>query len=684
MVVLIGLLVLTIVLFGIDATDGPLQVALFASALVAGLVALKNGHTSAAISEAAIGGVSLGDGRDLHPARRRRADRHVEHGRHDPDRRRPTASSCCGRRSSSPPSRSICALVGMVTGSSWTTAGTLGVAFIGMAPILGVSTTIAAGAIISGAYMGDKMSPLSETTVLVPEPRRRRHRQRAHPGDDRGRSSRRSCSPSLVFLVLGLAEDPSARGRHRGGPGRARRGRSTSRRSTCCRSSCWSCWRSSRCRRSSPSSARRCSPASWPSFTQPDVVEAFVDEPGPGRRAQRHRGDLPGDGQRLRVDERQRDDRRRCSRGGGMASMLTTVWLILGALSFAAIMEHAGLLDRLIAPARRRGHSRRRPDHRRWRGPASGSTSSPATSTSPTCCRAGCYRDRVRPAGLAPRMLSRTVEDTGTVTSPLVPWNSCGAYMTGVLGVSTLQYLPWAFFNYFNPLVALGLRAHRVPRRARRPSTRRARLRVPPERSTRRDEDSPMPRPQCATADLRTADRPASPTPPSRTAPSEPTARFTLPSAYTILFALIVDHRAGDVDHPGRPLRPRPRGLADPRHVPGGRVEPGAHPRRLAQGADQRPVRHRGSRPPATSTSATAATLFGAIDVALFILVIGGFIGITMKTGAIQAGIARLVGRAARPRALDDPDPDDGLRHRRDDVRHGGGEPRLLRARSSR
>src|SRR4029078_10978524 len=62
----------------------------------------------------------------------------------------------------------ICALVGMVTGSSWTTAGTLGVAFIGMAPILGVSTQTAAGAIISGAYMGDKMSPLSETTVLIP------------------------------------------------------------------------------------------------------------------------------------------------------------------------------------------------------------------------------------------------------------------------------------------------------------------------------------------------------------------------------------------------------------------------------------------------------------------------------------------------------------------------------------
>jgi NhaC family Na+:H+ antiporter len=65
-------------------------------------------------------------------------------------------------------------------------------------------------------------------------------------------------------------------------------------------------------------------------------------------------------------------------------------------------------------------------------------------------------------------MLSRTVEDTGTVTSPLVPWNSCGAYMTGVLGVPTMQYLPFAFFNLLNPLVALayaftGFRIEHVP-----------------------------------------------------------------------------------------------------------------------------------------------------------------------------------------------------------------------------
>ena len=76
----------------------------------------------------------------------------------------------------------ICAIVGMVTGSSWTTAGTLGVAFVGMAKVMGLSEATAAGAVICGAYFGDKMSPLSETTILVPQARRPRpHDRPAHP-----------------------------------------------------------------------------------------------------------------------------------------------------------------------------------------------------------------------------------------------------------------------------------------------------------------------------------------------------------------------------------------------------------------------------------------------------------------------------------------------------------------------
>ena len=102
----------------------------------------------------------------------------------------------------------ICAIVGMVTGSSWTTAGTLGVAFVGMANVMGVSEATAAGAVICGAYFGDKMTPLSETTILVP---------RLVGGLDDSQHIRNmfwTAGPALgislvIFLVIGLAVEPS-------------------------------------------------------------------------------------------------------------------------------------------------------------------------------------------------------------------------------------------------------------------------------------------------------------------------------------------------------------------------------------------------------------------------------------------------------------------------------------------
>ena len=140
---------------------------------------------------------------------------------------------------------------------------------------------------------------------------------------------------------------------------------------------------------------------------------------------------------------------------GGMASMLTTVWLILGALSFAAIMEQAGFLERLIRPLVSRA-----------RTAAQLIATVAATAIGLNIIAGDQYIAVVLPSRifrlefakrrLAPRMLSRTVEDTGTVTSPLMPWNSCGAYMAGVLGVATVAYAPWALFNLLNPVVALG------------------------------------------------------------------------------------------------------------------------------------------------------------------------------------------------------------------------------------
>jgi NhaC family Na+:H+ antiporter len=448
---LIGLLTLTIALFGTDATNGPLQVALLTSAVFAGLIALKNGYTAATLRDAAIGGVSsamgaifilLAVGALI--------------GTWNMAGTIPTVVSY-GIALLRPAIffaavALICAVVGAVTGSSWTTAGTLGVAFVGMAPILGMSTSITAGAVISGAYMGDKMSPLSETTVLVPS------LVGGVTVNEHIQGMMWTVVPSFVvallgFLLVGVLDDPAASAV---GTDQAR---------------------------DVLAEAFNISPVNllplialvlltfWQippflgvyavalfagilaCFTQPDAVEAFVDEPGQGVVLNSIEAvyEAMANGFVAMTGNATIDD---LFSGGGMSSMLSTVWLILGALSFAAIMEEAGFLDRLIAPVIRRA-----------RTDAGLITSVAATSIGLNVVAGDQYVADVMPSrvyrsefarrGLAPRMLSRTVEDTGTVTSPLVPWNTCGAYMSGVLGVSTINYLPYAFFNILNPVVAI-------------------------------------------------------------------------------------------------------------------------------------------------------------------------------------------------------------------------------------
>jgi NhaC family Na+:H+ antiporter len=189
-------------------------------------------------------------------------------------------------------------------------------------------------------------------------------------------------------------------------------------------------------------------------FTQTEAVRAFVDEPGQGVvltsieavYGAMATGFVSSTGNET-IDS--------LFSGGGMAAMLSTVWLILGALSYAAIMEEAGFLNRLIAPIVRRARS----DAGlivSVAGTAIGLNVIAGDQYVADVLPSRVYRTEFARRGLAPRMLSRTVEDAGTVTSPLVPWNTCGAYMSGVLGVSTMQYLPYAFFNILNPAVAIG------------------------------------------------------------------------------------------------------------------------------------------------------------------------------------------------------------------------------------
>jgi NhaC family Na+:H+ antiporter len=459
-VVLIGLIVMTIVLFGIDATNGPLQVALLLSAAFASLIAFKNGYTVSSVADAAVGGVTSAVGAIFillavgalmgtwNMAGTIPTIVHYGIGLLNPT----WFYFACAL---------ICALVGMVTGSSWTTAGTLGVAFVGMASVLGLSEAIAAGAVICGAYFGDKMTPLSETTILVP---------RLVGGVTVGEHIRNmfwTAGPALgisllLFWILGRTEDPS---------GGASADDAQAILESVVNISVLNLL---------PLvllivfSIRKVPPflailgsalfaGILAPLTQWSTVERFVNEPdlGPvataikGIYAAMATGFVSTTGNE-RIDE--------LFSRGGMASMLTTIWLVLGALSFAAIVEHAGFLDRLLRPVVAYAKSR------------GGLILAVNTSGVGLNVIAGdqyvadvlpsrMFREEFARRGLAPQVLSRAVEDSGTVTSVLVPWNTCGAYVSGVLGVSTSAYFPFCFFNILSPVldVLYGFIGFKVP-----------------------------------------------------------------------------------------------------------------------------------------------------------------------------------------------------------------------------
>ena len=151
---------------------------------------------------------------------------------------------------------------------------------------------------------------------------------------------------------------------------------------------------------------------------------------------------------------------------GGMESMLGTVWLILVALAFGGIVEKAGILERLIGPLIAAARSI---------GALVATVVGAAFATNvlaadqyiaivlPGRMFRGAFEER----GLAPVVLSRAIGDSATVTSPLIPWNSCGAYMAATLGVAATSFAPFCFFNLLNPLLTiafafLGLRMLRT------------------------------------------------------------------------------------------------------------------------------------------------------------------------------------------------------------------------------
>ncbi|MCY4159762.1 MAG: Na+/H+ antiporter NhaC [Bacteroidetes bacterium] len=448
--ILILLLVGSVNLFGDNASYGPNQVALILSAVVAASIGLRLGFTWKQMQEAMIKGVSLSMGaifillavgsligtwilggvvptmmyyglQILNPSI--------------------FYAACC----------IICAIVAVVSGSSWTTVSTIGIALIGIAAAFGLHLGIAAGAIISGSYFGDKLSPLSDTTNLAP----------AMAGTELFVHIRHmlwTTVPSIIlalilFTIIGLVQQPEMN--LSSGLGEILQALENS----------------------YNLGVHLLIPVlvvlvliykKMPAFPalligallggvtgmifQQEVILTFVGGSDLPRILVLLQGfwmvmfgEFVANTGNAALDD--------LLTRGGMSNMLDTIWLILSAMMFGAAMEKTGMLmvitEKILSAARSTGSL-----ILATLGTAFGLNVIAADQYISIVIPGRMYRAEFEKRGLDPKNLSRALEDSGTLTSALVPWNTCGAFMAAALGVPTLYYLPFAFFNYTNPVIS--------------------------------------------------------------------------------------------------------------------------------------------------------------------------------------------------------------------------------------
>jgi Na+:H+ antiporter, NhaC family len=330
----------------------------------------------------------------------------------------------------------ICVVVSLATGSSWTTAGTVGIALVGVGQALSVSPAMTAGAIISGAYFGDKMSPLSDTTNLAP----------AVAGSDLFEHIWHMIYTTLPALIIalvlygllgmninvaaGVGEDVATIG-------------------------------------AAIENGFKLNPLllippalviGMVVFRVPALPALLAGAVAGGILAVVLQGvsvqavfDAAINGYTSETGVEAVD--KLLSRGG-LLGMMATVALIICALAFGGIMERTGLLSRLADAILSLAKS----------------TGSLIMATVGTCIGVNAlapeqylsivvpgrmYAGAYQSQGLHSKNLSRTLEDAGTMTSPLIPWNSCGAFMGATLTVTPLAYAPYAFVNLLCPLIAI-------------------------------------------------------------------------------------------------------------------------------------------------------------------------------------------------------------------------------------
>ena len=343
----------------------------------------------------------------------------------------------------------ICSVISIATGSSWTTSATVGIALIGIGNTLGISEGMTAGAVLSGAYFGDKMSPLSDTTNLAP----------AMAGSelfDHIKYMAYTTVPTIIitliiFLIIGLNIETN------GSPD------ITDKLEAINGAFNISPWLF--CvplivivlivKKTPPLVALLLGTlfgAVASIITQPQIVMSIADA-----SVLNFESAYKGIMKARTVDravETSIVDLNDLFTTGGMNGMLGTIWLIICAMVFGGVMEAIGALSRISKTLLNLATT------------TFGLFASTVTSCLALNVTASdqylsivvpgkmfkkAYEDR----GLAPENLSRTIEDSGTVTSVLIPWNTCGAYQSGVLGVSVADYFVFAFFNWISPFMTL-------------------------------------------------------------------------------------------------------------------------------------------------------------------------------------------------------------------------------------
>lgn len=345
----------------------------------------------------------------------------------------------------------ICCIISLATGSSWTTTATIGIALMGIGKALGLPAGMIAGAILSGAYFGDKMSPLSDTTNLAP----------AMAGTDiftHIKYMMYTTIPSIVitliiFIFLGFSYTTTG-----------------NQDTTVLRESIQNTFHVTPLlflvpitvivlifKKAKPLTALFIGTILAGIFAvifQPEIIMQvagsntfdFSSSYKAVMNAMTNSVYIPSGNEIL--------DKNELFSAGGMSGMLSTIWLILCAMFFGGIMQEIGALQKISDSILK----------------VAKSTFGLFASTTFTCIffngtasdqylaivvPGKMYQKAFKDKGLAPENLSRTLEDSGTVTSILFPWNTGGAYQSKTLGVGTGEYIWYAFFNIISPIMTL-------------------------------------------------------------------------------------------------------------------------------------------------------------------------------------------------------------------------------------